>query len=158
MFIIVFFGCFTTIAQSEKIALKTYSFSEIENLHQQKPKPIVAFIYTDWCKFCYVMKQNTFKNDEIIKNLNDHFYFVLLNAEDKNSITFLGKTFNYKPSGNKTGLHELANELAFMNGKISYPTTTILNKNFTIDVQIPNYISSKKMKSVLKKYLEVTEN
>ena len=154
IFLIFFFGCLATSSQSKNIDLQIFTFPEVEKLQQQIPKPIVVFIYTDWCKICYGMKKNTFKNDRIISFLNDHFYFVNLNAEDKDNITFLGKTFVYKPSGTKSGMHELAKELGSINGQISYPTTTILNSDFEIDAQVNGYINSNKMSAVLKKYLK----
>ena len=113
-------GYFTTNAQTKKTTLKVYTFPEIEKLHQQNPKPIVAFVYTDWCKICFAMKKTTFTNDKIIHLLNNQFYFVKLNAEQKEDIVFFKKTFIYKPSGNKTGINELTKELASINGKISY--------------------------------------
>ena len=149
------FGCFSTFSQEENKQLKTYNFSKIEKLHQQNPKPIVVFIYTNWCKICYGMKQNTFRNDFIINTLNNNFYFVMLDAESNKDITFLGKKFIYKPSENKSGTHQLAFELASINGKISYPTTTILNSKFEIDLQIDSYINSEKMKEILEKYLDL---
>jgi len=155
---ILLIGYFTTNAQTKKTVLKVYTFAEVERLHQQKPKPIVVFLYTDWCKICFGMKKNTFKNDEVIHLLNDKFYFVKLNAEQKEAIIFLGKTFVYKPSGNKTGINELAKELATINGKISYPTTTILNSNLEIDLQIGNYINSKDMHLLLMKFLTLNKN
>jgi thioredoxin-related protein len=152
--LIFFFGCFSTSAQSKNIDLQIFTFPEVEKLQQRNVKPIVVFIYTNWCKICYGMKKKTFKNKEIISVLNDHFYFVNLNAEDKNNITFLGKTFVYKPSGTASGMHELAKELVSINGQISYPTTTILNSNFEIEAQVNGYINSNKMSPVLKKYLK----
>jgi thioredoxin-related protein len=152
--LIFFFGYFSTNAQSKNIDLQIFTFPEVEKLQQQNPKPIVVFIYTDWCNICYGMKNKTFKNERIISFLNDHFYFVNLNAEGKNNITFLGKTFVYKPSGTKSGMHELAKELGSINGQISYPTTTILNSDFEIDAQVNGYINSNKMSTVLKKYLK----
>jgi thioredoxin-related protein len=153
----IFFGCFTICAQinTEKEVLKILSFEEVEKLHQQKPKPILIFLYTDWCKICFGMKKTTFKNQEIIRILNGEFYLIFLNGENKNNITFLGKTFVYKPSGTKTGIHELAKELASINGKISYPTTTILNSDFKIDMQVNRYINSDKMSTLLKKYVKL---
>ncbi len=145
----LFFSYFAMFSQ-EKETLKVYSFSEVEKLHQQKPKPIVVFIYTDWCKVCFGMKKNTFKNDAVIRTLNNQYYFVKLNAEYEKDITFLGKKFMSK----KIGIHELAKELASINGKVSYPTTTILNSKFEIDFQIDSYINSEKMNLLLNKILE----
>jgi thioredoxin-related protein len=160
LFLFIFFGCFTICAQinKEKEVLKILSFEKAEKLHQQKPKPIVVFLYTDWCEVCFGMKKNTFKNDKVIHLLNDKFYFLKLNAEHQEDISFLGKTFVYKPSGNKTGINELAKELASIDGKISYPTTIILNSNLEIDLQIGSYINSKNMHEILMKFLTLNEN
>lgn len=149
-----FFGCFAINAQEklEKEVLKSFTFEEVEQLHQQNPKPILIFIYTDWCKICFGMKKNTFQNNQVIKLLNDKFYFIKLNGEEKKDIIFLRKTFVYEPSGNKTGTHELAKELATIKGKISYPTTTILSKEFTIDVQIDSYLNSESFYKLIENY------
>ena len=154
LFLFIFFGCFTIYAQESKgkEVLNIFTFEEVEELHQQTPKPILIFLYTDWCKICFGMKKTTFKDQEVIKLLNNNFYFIKLNAEEKQDITFLGRTFMYKPSGN-SGTHELAKELAFINGKISYPTTTILNINLEIDLQVSDYISRKNMSVILRKLM-----
>lgn len=135
----------------EETGLKVYTFSEVDSLSQQKPKPIAVFIYTDWCKICYGMKKTTFKNKKVIQLLNDHFYFITLNGEEKKDLTFLGKTFVYKPTGTNTGVHELANELAAIQKRISYPTTTFLNSKFVIQLQINGLYSAKKMEKILSK-------
>jgi thioredoxin-related protein len=153
----IFLGKLAIFSQSEKSELRVFTFEEVEQLHQQKSKPIVVFIYTDWCKICFGMKQNTFKNEEVIRVLNEQFYFVKLNGEEKKDIFFLGKKFVYKPSGAKTGTHELAKELASINNKIQYPTTTILNTNLEIVKQIDIYLNSKNMYLILQEIL-LTEN
>ncbi|QOD62471.1 DUF255 domain-containing protein [Polaribacter haliotis] len=152
--LLIFFGSLATFSQKKEDKLNVYTFSEAEKLHQQKPKPIIVFVSTDWCKICFGMQKTTFKNDEIIQLLNEQFYFIKLNGEEKKDITFLGKTFVYKPTGTNTGVHELANELALVNSKISYPTTVILNTEFTIDVQIPNYLDSTMFLKIIEKYSE----
>tara|TARA_R110002096_G_scaffold246309_1_gene438565 strand:+ start:349 stop:825 length:477 start_codon:yes stop_codon:yes gene_type:complete len=152
--LILFIANLATFSQSVKSELRVFSFEEVDQLHQQKPKPIIVFTYTDWCKICFGMKKNTFQNDEIIKLLNDKFYFINLNGEEKKEITFLGKTFVYKPSGNKTGTHELARELASKKGRISYPTTTILNSNFEIEAQIDGYLNSKNFYELISNYIK----
>mgnify|MGYP003671653323 FL=1 len=152
--LILFIANLATFSQSVKSELRVFSFEEVDQLHQQKPKPIIVFTYTDWCKICFGMKKNTFQNDEIIKLLNDKFYFINLNGEEKKEITFLGKTFVYKPSGNKTGTHELARELASKKGRISYPTTTILNSSFEIEAQIDGYLNSKKFYKFINNYIK----
>ncbi|TMM29931.1 DUF255 domain-containing protein [Polaribacter aestuariivivens] len=152
--IFILISSLNTFSQKEISSLKTYTFSEVEKTFVQKPKPIIIFTHTDWCKICHGMQKTTFKNDEIIQLLNENFYFVKLNGEEKNNIHFLGKTFKYKPTGANTGIHELANELASVKGIISYPTTTILNTKFEISAQLIGFYNSKKLKKILEKYLK----
>ncbi|MFY0603942.1 MAG: DUF255 domain-containing protein [Flavobacteriaceae bacterium] len=148
--LILLFICVNTIIYSqEKKVLKIYSFAEVEKLHKVTPKPIVVFIYTDWCNICHGMDKNTFTDNKVITLLNKSFYFIKLDGEEKKDITFLGKKFVYKPSGVNTGSHELAIELATIRKRVSYPTTTILDNNFTIAIQLKGFRNKKEMKSIL---------
>jgi len=149
----IFLGNLAIFSQSEKSELRVFTFEEVEKLQQQKPKPILVFLYTDWCKICFGMKKTTFQNKEVIQLLNDAFYLIYLNGEEKNDISFLGNTYTYKPTGTTTGMHELANELGAVKKRIAYPTTIILNTAFEIDAQLIGFYNSKKMKRVITKYL-----
>ena len=104
--------------------LKTYSFEEVEKLSKENPKPIVVFIHTSWCKYCKIMENSTFKNQEVVTLLNSAFYFISFDAETKNTITFNNYTFKFKPKGQNTGIHELATALATINNEVVYPTIT----------------------------------
>jgi thioredoxin-related protein len=156
LFLFIFFGCFTIYAQElkGKEVLNIFTFEEVEELQQQTPKPILIFLYTDWFKICFVMKKTTFRNTEVIKLLNDNFYFVKLNAEEKKDITFLGKMFTYKPTGTNTGMHELAAELGTIKKTIIYPTTIILNTVFEIDAQLTGLYNTRKMTDILTTYID----
>ncbi|WP_298878466.1 DUF255 domain-containing protein [uncultured Polaribacter sp.] len=150
IFVVLLFYCITVQSQSDKEILKIFSFEEVEILQKQNPKPILVYIYTDWCKFCFGMSKSTFSDRKVIKNLNDKFYFIKLNAENKKDITFLNKTFTYKPSGINTGIHELASELASIKNNVSYPTVTKLNQNFEIEFQKVGFINSKNLLQFIK--------
>lgn len=150
--LIAFFFCISTISwsQEEKVELKIYSFSEVEKLHKVTPKPIVVFIHAEWCKICHGMDKSTFENKKVIALLNESFYFIKLDGEEKENIYFLGKTFVFKPYGS-SGTHELALELATINKRMVYPTTTILDKEFGIVLQLDGLVNKRKMASILKK-------
>jgi thioredoxin-related protein len=156
LFLFIFFGCFTIYAQEikGKEVLNIFTFEEVEELHQQIPKPILVFLYTDWCKICFGMKKTTFKNRKVIQLLNEKFYFIKLNAEEKQDITFLGKMFTYKPTGTNTGMHELAVELGTIKKIIIYPTTIILNTVFEIDTQLTGLYNARKMIGILTAYID----
>lgn len=145
LILLVFFCTFSGFAQ-----LRTYTFSEAEKLEQQNPKPIFVFIHTSWCKYCKMMENSTFKNPEVVQLLNENFYFVSLDAEQKNPILFKNNTFRFQPKGQNTGVHELAEELGTVDGAMTYPTFSILDKNNTILLQISEYTDAKTMIGLLK--------
>jgi thioredoxin-related protein len=129
--------------------LNTHTFKEAEKLSKENPKPIVVFIHTSWCKYCKIMENSTFKNKEIIAVLNRDFYLIFFNAETKENITFNNHTFQFGPTGQNTGMHELAKELAAINGQVVYPTTIILDTDFSIIFQKHSFINAKALIPIL---------
>ena len=142
-FIILFF---LLIANQNFAQLNTFTFEEAEKLSIKNPKPFVIFIHTDWCKICKMMQNTTFKNQEI-KELNQNFYFISFNAETKKDITFNNNKFKFKPKGNNSSVHELAEELSNQ----IYPTLTILNSDYSILTQIESFLNAKELLQILKK-------
>lgn len=131
--------------------LRAYSFQEAEQLSKQNPKPIVVFIHTSWCKYCKIMENSSFKNKEVIAELNTNFYFVSFDAETKEPITFNNQTFSFKPTGTNTGIHELATVLATIKNQVVYPTLTILGTDASIVFQQHSVIRTNVMLSILQK-------
>ena len=129
--------------------LRTLSFAELDAAMAQEKRIVVAFIHTDWCKICQQMKSTTFHNEQVIQTLNDHFYFVDLNAESTDDITFSGHTFQFKPTGANTGVHELAEQLGTINGELNFPTISILNPQTEIIFQHGGYLDTQEMLAVL---------
>jgi len=129
--------------------LKTFHFEQIDSLQIIEKRKVIVFIHTDWCKYCQAMKNTTFKNKDIIALLNSKFYFVDLNAEERKSIRFNGNIFEYKPTGNQTGINELATEIGVIDGFISYPTLCFLNDRNEILFQKNGFIESAKFIQVL---------
>jgi thioredoxin-related protein len=134
--------------------LKSYSFEQIDSLQRNQNRKIIVFVHTDWCKYCQAMKNSTFKNKEVIKNLNENFYFITLNAEEKSTITFNSRKFVFKTNGNTTGIHELAYELASLNNQTTYPTICVLTAQNEIVFQESNYLPAKEFLMILEKLKE----
>ncbi|MBZ4190299.1 thioredoxin family protein [Niabella beijingensis] len=102
------------------------SFKQLDSLRQIHPKPIIIFVYTDWCRYCRAMEAVTFRNKKVATCLDRHFYFAMLNAEERRSIRFLDSSFRYRPTGIQSGEHELAAWLR--NGQpAAYPALFILS-------------------------------
>lgn len=144
-----FCTCVFLQAQSLFAQIKTVRFEQIESLQKIEKRNVVVFIHTDWCKYCQTMQNTTFKNDSIIYKLNTQFYFIDLNAEQKENIVFNGRTFKYKPTGTNTGIHELAEQLATVDNQVAYPTLCFLNSNKEIIFQYYQFINSTDLSTLL---------
>lgn len=128
---------------------KSYQFEAIENLQKSEKKDVVVFIHTNWCNYCKAMENTTFNNQKVADLIQQNFYFVILDAEEKRDISFVGKTFRYKPTGKDTGIHELAETLS--GGKISYPSLIILNPQNEIIFQYDGFLKSSELLDILNK-------
>ena len=89
------------------------------------------------------MKHTMLKNKEVADLLNKNYNLIFLNAEEKKDIVFIGRRFRFKPTGNKTGVYELAEHLGTINGTLSFPTLCILNADNEITFQYDGYLNAK---------------
>jgi hypothetical protein len=71
------------------------------------------------------------RNKRFQKSRN-HLYYAELNAESKESLKFKGKTYRFLPSGESSGVHELAVALGKHNGTLAYPTWVVMDKDLNI--------------------------
>ena len=134
--------------------LHSVAFEEIDSLQRIEKRKTIVFIQTDWCQFCHAMKNTTFKNEEIIKELNNTFYFVDFNAEEKRTVVFNKTTFQFKPTGNNSGTHELAIALGTINKQLNFPVLCVLNSENEIIFQHSGYLKPKELKLILAKLKE----
>lgn len=134
--------------------IKSYQFEDIESLQTQIEKPVFVFVYTNWCKYCATMKNTVFKDKKVTELLNQHFYFIWLNAEEDRKIKFNKNQFNFKPIGVNTGTHQLAIELATINKQVAYPTFCILNAKNEIIYQKSDFTNSKELEIILLNILQ----
>ena len=120
----------------EKIQWMSIEEAYALTLTESTPKKIFIDVYTDWCGWCKRMDKATFQNPEVAAYMNEHYYNVKFDAEQKESIEILGNTFEFVPQGNR-GYHELA--AALLNGKMSYPTVIFMNGKFEMLSPVPGY-------------------
>lgn len=128
---------------------RSIAFGELEELQANHPKPVVVLIMTNWCKYCHAMKNSMLKNKEITDVLSKEYYLIFMNAEDVRDIVYRGKKYKFKPTGSKTGVHELAEQLATINGRVSYPALCFLNADNEIIYQYDGYLNSKALLALL---------
>ena len=92
---------FSNTYTTAETPVKWYSLEEAVALQKKKPKKIFIDMYTDWCGWCKRMDATTFTDSAVSAYLNENFYCVKFDAEQKNPVTFQGKTFNFVSSGFK---------------------------------------------------------
>ncbi|MBI2967119.1 MAG: DUF255 domain-containing protein [Bacteroidetes bacterium] len=112
---------------TDKITWMT--FEQAVEMNKKKPKKIFIDVYTHWCGWCKRMDATTFSDPVIVKYMNENFYAVKLNAEQKEPVTFNTHSFtNPNPDPNIRTVHELASSL--LDNKMQYPTTVYLDEKF----------------------------
>jgi len=82
------------------------------------------------------MDATTFKDPSIVKYLNDNFYPVKFNAEQKEDVEFNGTTFKFIAQGRR-GVHQLA--YALLDGRLGYPAFVLLDESFARIMVSPGY-------------------
>jgi thioredoxin-related protein len=139
----------TLTAQNEKINWITIDKALL--LNQQSPKKILVDVYTDWCGWCKVMDNNTFSDSAIINYVNNNYYAVKLNAEQKEDITIGNQTYKFVDNGRR-GYHELAALL--LNNQLSFPSTVFIDENSTVIHVRPGYLKPSIFDTYLKYFTE----
>ena len=122
------------------------TIGEAEEANKKEPKKILIDVYTDWCGYCKKMDATTFKDKDMIEYLNKEFYCVKLDGEDKNTIKFKEKEFNFVDKGRR-GYNELPASL--MKGKLSYPTFVYLNEDLEVLLVMPGYRKAPEMLKIV---------
>ena len=144
---LVFMIPFFLHAQSENTKIKWYTFEQAIKLCEKAPKKLMVDVYTDWCGWCKKMDAETFSNPEIARYVNEHFYAVKFNAEQRDSIVFHGHTFKFVDQGNGKGYHELA--AALLSNQLSFPTISYLNEKLELLGPVPGYRNAHDLEPLL---------
>jgi thioredoxin-related protein len=133
----VAFLFFATLASAQEI--RWMSWEDAAAANAVKPKKLFVDVYTSWCGWCKKMDATTFADPGVVNYINEHFYAVKLNAEQKESIHWNGQEFKWYPGG-RDGVNKLAYDL--LDGQLSYPTYVIMDPEFARILISPGYMDA----------------
>lgn len=137
------FFCSPITAQE---TVKWLSFEEAVKLARTNPKPMMIDLYTDWCGWCKVMDSKTFTHPVIARVLNERFYPVKFNAEQKETVNFKDREYKFVASGMR-GYHELA--AALTGGQLSYPTLVFLDEQQNLIQPLAGYQTPENLEPII---------
>lgn len=145
--------------------IKWMKFEDAVAMARKQPKKIFIDMYTDWCGWCKVMDRTTFADTVIEKYMNENYYAVKFDAEQKEDVIFSGtfqrydslkkETITYQdtvvfkldPSQGRKGTHQLA--LALSGGKLAYPSFVVLDENVNKIDMLQGYIEGPRFETIL---------
>ncbi len=128
------------------------SFEEAMEAVKTEKRKVLINIHTEWCGWCKHMDRTTFQDANIVKFINEKFYPVKLNAEQKEDITTPEKVYKYeKREGKERGFHQLAIALT-MGRPPTLPSTVFLDENFRVLQPIPGYKEPKTFEMMMTYY------
>jgi thioredoxin-related protein len=122
--------------------LRWTSFANLNDSLRAKRKPLLVFIHADWCNYCKMQEQNTFRDSVLTSALQGDFYCLRLNAEERSELRFLNRTYRYRSHGAGVGRHELAEYLALEQGALSLPATVLLDRDLRVFSRLRGFQSA----------------
>ena len=142
---------FMGFAQKSDVAI---SFEALSDSLVKHAKPIIIDVYTDWCTYCMMQENGIRKSGELSMLLGKEMYYLRLNAENKEPISFNHEQYHFQPNGPATGIHELVLALGKGNKDIAYPMWFILDANYKLQYSFSGYLKPKDLKALLLAYLK----
>jgi thioredoxin-related protein len=131
LFGFVFISCMACNEKGKEVlsspdTISWTDINKISSIDNVANKMFFIDLYTEWCGWCKTMDKKTFADPVVAKKMNQKFHCIKFNAEQKESINFNDKKYEWQAMG-RNGVNTLA--IALTQGNLSYPAFAILNKD-----------------------------
>ena len=105
--------------------IKWMSWEDAIAAANNNPKKLFVDVYTDWCGWCKKMDNTTFADPSVAAYINENFYPIKFNAEQREIVEYNGYSLKFINQGRR-GVHELAYSL--LDGQLGYPSYVYLDE------------------------------
>lgn len=129
---------------------KLSDFNNLESKLAKDSRKTLVFVHTDWCKYCQLMLNTSFRSEAVVTELNKYFYYLPFNGESNESIQFGNRSFSPGGTQSNPGQHELTSEIASIEGEVKYPSIIVLNEKLEIIYRKAGYHSEEAILKLLK--------
>ena len=133
----------------DQVALNHTPIAQLNTVVSDPDKPTVVFLHAPWCRYCRNMEHTTFKNAQVVEELNNHFNFISFDGESKEDVFYNGKIYKYIPHSIRSGTHELASYLGTDSDQLVYPTLVLMEPNGDIVKRYSTFLSSSNLLAIL---------
>jgi len=146
LFVIGLIAAIANVGFGQSEEVKWHTLAEAIELSEKEPRKIFLDVMTVWCGWCKKMDREVFSQSTIVNLLNDQYYPVRLDAQQKEDIEFKGETFKYEMYGQK-GFNRFAVEL--LSGKMGFPSLVFLDEDFNLIQSLEGYHEASRLALVL---------
>ena len=141
----------------DKTEIQWLNLNKAEKLSEKYNSDMLIFFFRNGCPDCKQMKEQTLKDPEIIKLINENFFPVMIDGRTKDTIIYNGKKYsNQQPI--KAGSffrHDLYHELVIDGGhQYYYPYIIIIDGDHNIKEYLPGAYPSIRLKRRLLEILK----
>ena len=117
-------------------AQESYHFNQLDSLQSIKRKKKLIIVGTNWCNYCKALETIIAKDTKLKQLINDQYYLIKLDAEEKKEITYQDFKFQFN---SKLGYHQ----------KLSFPSIYLINNKEEIYFSSKGLMSAKNLLRVL---------